>query len=327
MAGIHRLLKLDPPSLRRADVAAMSGVPREESLRWWRAMGFPEVPEDEPAFSAQDVDMVRRLHTLLDADLVDDDDVLRLARLMGASFSRIADAQLAVIDEHLASQQARPEETRQERLSAMLLGADTDALDFIEHSMLYVWRRHLLTALSHWLSIEEDDTEQAVGFADLSGFSRVSKKVSRAELTDIIENFETAAFDVVSAHDGRIVKLIGDEVMFVTPTIDEALAISLDLMSRLEPIDLVPPIHCGLAHGPSVTVGGDVFGPTVNLASRLTEVARADSIAMPLDVGRHLLDRDDLDVRRVHRAYDLKGVGRTQILVVRAPRPRSPEPD
>ena len=112
-------------------------------------------------------------------------------------------------------------------------------------------------------------------------------------------------------------KLIGDEVMFVADSFDGAIEISLDLISRLRPIDALPPLHCGIATGPTVLVGGDVFGQTVNLASRLTDQARPDSVAVTRRDGQHLLDRDDLDVRAPHRSVDLKGVGRMHILAIR----------
>ncbi len=315
---MHRLVNLDPPVLRRAEVAEMGGVSPDDSIRWWRAMGFPEMPDDARAFGTQDVDMVRQLNSLLVVGLVEDEDILRLARLMGAAFSRLADAQIAVIDDFLASLPgADPGQSRRSRLSALVADEDADVLAFLEDSVAYVWRRHLLAAIGRWLSVDDDATEQAVGFADLSGFSRLTKRVSSTELADTIEAFESVAFDVVSAHEGRVVKLIGDEVMFVTPDLDEAIAIAIDLLDRLEAVDIVPPVHCGVAHGPTVTVGGDVFGPTVNLASRLTEVARPGTIAVDRAAEAHLDGRADLHVRRVRRHYDLKGVGRTSVLLVR----------
>ncbi len=195
----------------------------------------------------------------------------------------------------------------------------SDAIDFVESAMNYVWRRHLLAALAQSLSVGEDDGLRTVGFADLSGFSRISKKASAEEITEIVEIFETTAFDVVSAHGGRVVKLIGDEVMFVANSFDDAIEISLDLISRLRPIEALPPLHCGVATGPTVLVGGDVFGSTVNLASRLTDQARPDSVAVTRRDGQHLLDRDDLDVRAPHRSFDLKGLGRMHILAIRRP--------
>jgi adenylate cyclase len=315
--AVYELLDLDPPTLRKADVEALTGVDHERSVRWWRAMGFPEVPDHEQAFREEDVEMVKRLDTLLRQDVVDDDEVMRLARLMGASFSRLVDAQLDVIDELLA----RPDEngTRPQRidLAALAAAAETDIMATLETTLLYVWRRHLLAAISQRLTVEQEQGEQAVGFADLSGFSRVSKKATSREISEIIDRFESVAFDVVSAHRGRLVKLIGDEAMFVTRTLDDAVAIGVDLIARLEPIEIMPAVHCGIAYGPTVTVGGDVFGPTVNLASRLTDVARRGTIALPSELAGRLGEGDTFDVRRVRRTYDLKGAGRTTILAVR----------
>ena len=85
-------------------------------------------------------------------------------------------------------------------------------------------------------------------------------------LAELVDEFEETAFDVVSANGGRAVKLIGDEVMFVADSLPIAVDIGLDIAERLHAIDDMPRIHCGIAYGPIVTVGGDVFGLTANLA-------------------------------------------------------------
>ena len=262
---------------------------------------------DELAFGETDLAVVQRLKALLDDGVIEDADILRLARLMGASFSRLANAQLGVFAEGIAQGGRR-------QLSD---GSDYDIVSFVETTMNFVWRRHLLAALAQGLRAGEVRAPQAVGFADLSGFSRISKHATQEEITEIVETFESMAFDVVSSHDGRVVKLIGDEVMFVSGTIDDAVEIALDLITRLAPIDTVPPVHCGIAFGETVRVGGDVFGPIVNLASRLTKIARAGTVAVPRADGMHLLGREDLDARWVRRPYDLRGVGRTRIVSIR----------
>ena len=96
---------------------------------------------------------------------------------------------------------------------------------------------------------------------------------------------------------------------------------------------LIPTIILGgLAIGCTIWVytrGGDVFGPTVNLASRLTGVARPDTLVVPRTDGKHLLERDDLDARAVRRPFDLKGIGRTRLISVRPldePVSAAPEP-
>jgi adenylate cyclase len=317
VAGLSRMVGLDPPVYRRRDMEERVGVTHEEMVRWWRAMGFAEVPEDVVAFVDTDVQMARRLLSMVGADLLDDDAVLRLARLLGASFSRIAEAQAAVLDDILLSMPAGdPDLSPWDRIQALERDPDTSLLALLEDSLVYVWRRHLVAALSRWLGAEEDLSECAVGFADISGFSKLTRELTSPELAEIIDAFETAAFDVVSARGGRVVKLIGDEVMFLADTLEDGVDIGLDLLDRLadrpEPVQL----HCGVAFGPTITVGGDVFGPTVNLASRMTDVARRGKVVIPRE---HLLaveDRADLETHRVRRVFDLKGIGRTRLATV-----------
>ena len=312
-AEAYRLARLETPTLRRRDVAERTGVEPERTLRWWRALGFAEVADDEYAFRDEDVEVVRSLRVLLESGVVDDADILRLARLMSALFSRLVDAQLDVLDLSTARDGDRGGPSLDE-----LAAAEIDIFGFMERTMAYVWRRHLLSAIGRRLSVENSEHGQAVAFADLTGFARFTKEASPEQLSHVIETFEQAAFDVVSSHDGRVVKLIGDEVLFVVDTLDQAIDASLELIDRLEGVDGIPPVHCGVAYGPTITVGGDVFGPTVNLASRLTSVARPGSVAVPRNGSEHLLERADLDVRKVRRSYDLKGIGRTSILAVRS---------
>jgi adenylate cyclase len=322
VAAVRRLLRLEPPTLDRDEVAELTGVPHDRSVRWWRAMGFPEVAPGEKAFRPRDVEMVERLLDLMRADIVDEDEVLRLARLMGATFSRLVEAQLDVIDEIFTSSEPGGSSRRID-IDALAAASDTDIVETLETTLLYVWRRHLLAALGRRLNVDEEGGDEVIGFVDLSGFSRVSKKATSTQIAAIIETFETVAFDVISAHEGRVVKLIGDEVMFLTRTVDDAVAIGLELVTRLAPDPIMPGVHCGIAAGPTVTVGGDVFGPTVNLAARLTDVARSGTIAMPAELLDELTDPANLDIRRVRRTYDLKGVGRTSIIAIRPPRRRA----
>ena len=293
-------------------------------MRWWRALGFAAVDDDDVAFRDADVDVVRELGVLVETGVVDDADVLRLARLMSSLFSRLVEAQLDVLELGVGADDAPGADP--ERRLGELAAADVDIFAFMEKTMAYVWRRHLLGAIGHRLSVDKTELGQAVVFADLSGFARFTKQATAEEIGRVIDTFEAVAFDVVSVHEGRVVKLIGDEVLFVVDTLDAAIATGLDLIERLANADGVPSVHCGIAFGPTITVGGDVFGPTVNLAGRLTKVARSGTIAVPRSGNEYLLERDDLDVRKVRRSYDLKGIGRTSILAIR-PLPHDPDED
>jgi adenylate cyclase len=272
-------------------------------------MGFAEIPEDEVAFTDDDVEMARRLMTLTGSGIIDDDAVLRMARLFGASFSRIAEAQAAQLDELATAGEDLP-------------------VELFAESMMYVWRRHLGAALGRWIDADEDHRELAVGFADVSGFSKLAKQLEPEELASVVDAFETTAFDVVSTHGGRVVKLIGDEAMFVADDVPTAVDVGLDLMDAVGSLPVPVALHCGIASGPTVTVGGDVFGSTVNLASRLTDVARKGRVVLPREAAAELLDRDDLTVHRVRRVFDLKGFGRTRLVTVtRNAAPDGPDGD
>ena len=324
---LHRTVGLETPSLRRADVEVATGVPSERSIRWWRAMGFPEVSDDDVAFSDLDVDLVRRIEQLEEAGLVADDDVARVARILGVSCQRIAEAQLALVDEMLARfPDADPEVLHRDRLRRLFDQDDPTLMALLERGVVYVWRRHMLAALGRRLDADDDAAHTdvaAVGFADLSGFTKFSKHLSPEELTAVIDTFEAAAFQVVAGTDARVVKLIGDEVMWVAPTLDRAVRVALDLRDHLadsgavsDDVAAMPPLHCGVAVGPTVAIGGDVFGATVNLASRLTSIARRGTVVVPRADADQLVDVPGLVVRPARRSYTLRGIGDVRIAVV-----------
>jgi adenylate cyclase len=96
-----------------------------------------------------------------------------------------------------------------------------------------------------------------------------------------------------------------------------AVDVGLELAARLSVIPNMPEIHCGIAYGPAVVVGGDVFGPTANLAARLTTIARRGTIVIPRSSVDQLAGRDDIEFLRVRRRFDLKGIGDTRIVAIR----------
>ncbi len=318
VASLYRIVGLDPPGYRREDVARLTGIAHERSVKWWRAMGFPEVPEDIPAFADVDIQMLRRLGAVSDAGMVDDESILRLARLLGASFSRIAEAQMVAVEQIVADAAlATTDMSDSERADAIAGALDESVLDMLEGSLIYVWRRHLLAALGQRLETEDTAAECAVGFADLCGFTKLSQRVSPHQLANLVDKFEEIAFDVVSSYGGRTIKLIGDEVMFVADSLPIAVDIGLDIADRVDTIRDLPAIHTGIASGPTVAVGGDVFGPPANLASRLTTIARPGTIVITRGAVAQLSERDDLEIRDVHHTFDLKGIGETRVAAVR----------
>ncbi len=133
-------------------------------------------------------------------------------------------------------------------------------------------RRQIIGSASQMWSTDEDRAAvtllRTVGFADLVGYTSASASMSVRELTAILAQFEERTAEVVYQGNGQIVKTIGDEAMFVTEDAVDACRIAIDLTKKFAQVGL-PPIRVGLAAGEVVSLGGDVFGPTVNLAARL----------------------------------------------------------
>ena len=138
-----------------------------------------------------------------------------------------------------------------------------------------VWRRHLQVAARRRLlrGDAEDGPGQVVGFADLVGFTALAQQVTDEELAEVVDQFERLAYDVVVAGGGRVVKMIGDEVMFLVDDPVFAAEIALGLAEASRDAAELSDVRVGLAVGPVIEREGDAFGATVNLASRATAIA------------------------------------------------------
>ncbi|HEX8854076.1 MAG TPA: adenylate/guanylate cyclase domain-containing protein, partial [Thermoleophilaceae bacterium] len=146
-------------------------------------------------------------------------------------------------------------------------------------------RRHLIAARRTLLGEAADtgyETQRlAVGFVDLVGSTALAQQLSTRELGAVLTEFETLAADIVAAAGGRVVKLIGDEVLYTAADPRSACRIAVEMTSRLADHPRVPPARAGVASGEVLLRDGDVFGPTVNLAARAVKVARPGEVVIP----------------------------------------------
>jgi adenylate cyclase len=296
--------------LTRLEVAERAGIALEEAQAFWRSLGFADVGDDEAIFTEADVEVLKRVKTLIDSGVIDRDLALQMTRVMGRATAQIAAAQLdtarrAVGAESLAS------------LTPILSGAP-GLIDDLEKWIVHIWRRHFAAevkrAAMHIATGEEDTA--VVGFADLVGFTGISQQMDEAELAAAVSRFETIAVEVVGRHDGRVVKMIGDEVMFEAIAPKGGADIALDLVDAIQADDTLPDVRVGLAWGPASRNQGDLFGTAPNLASRLVDEAYPSSVLVSDSIHDALAETPGYAFKGV-RPRNLKGFGRTRYWVLR----------
>lgn len=300
------------------EVAREAGVEPGQAKQLWRALGFPPVADDERLFTRSDIEIVRAVRALVELQSASPDDLLRLTRVIGQSLARVADAQVTAAAERL--QQLRTEAVSDETVVADLVGRIEALAPNLEQFLGYVWRRHLLAALRRRSATPSAaDRTLTIGFADLVGFTAMSQALDPHELAVMVDRFEALAYEHIPERGGRVVKMIGDEVMFAVDEGAFAADIAVALVGALEQEADLPGVRIGLASGPTLSWEGDLYGPTVNLASRLVNIARPNTVLISDELGNLLRDDPRFDLRHL-RPVNLQGIGRVRPWVLRRAR-------
>jgi adenylate cyclase len=284
--------------LSREEVAHQVGVPIEEATAVWTAMGFAEVPAGEPAFTELDVAALRTALDLRDSGVVDPETLLVLARAMGQGLARLAEAQVEVFRDQAV--RVPPEEAE-----AAALTAAAEVLPRLERLVVHVWRRQFAAATERSFAALATDghPELAVGFVDLVGFTQTSRDSDAGDLQRLLERFERETSLRVTSYGGRVVKTLGDAVLYVADSVVGAAEVALETVAAHEQDETLPEVRAGLALGPVLTRLGDVFGEPVNLASRLTDEARPSSVLVDRTAAAALADDPSYRlVRLQHRS-------------------------
>ncbi|MCX6398521.1 MAG: adenylate/guanylate cyclase domain-containing protein [Propionibacteriales bacterium] len=261
------------PQYNQEQVAELAGVPVVVARELWNLLGFAHVPEDAVAFTEADVQALRLTKDLVAVGILSPERQSSLVRTWGRSFARLADWQVALLADVAVETGADPADG--------LLAISGQVMPLVEDLQSYVWRRHLTSAASRMLAETSSGPTSmlAVCFVDIVGYTSRSRTLSDRELVTWLEDFESAVLTLAVDHGGRIIKNIGDELLIVADDPAAMAAIAVELTRRgADPDDPFPAVRAGLAYGDVVTRLGDVFGPTVNIAARLTSVARPSSV-------------------------------------------------
>lgn len=312
VAELRRRLLGD--SISRERLAAADDIPA--ARRFWRALGFPEPQAwGELELTNADLDALDKMNSLVSRGVFDLDLALAMTRAIARSTDRLAVWQAQLVAETLQDQNGEAADIAASgpEAAAALLASFGELADELEPLMSYAWRRHLVGALTRIASDAAPDdpgtgTVRAVGFADLVNFTAVVRRASERQLAAMVQRFEQLASDIVTAHDGRVIKTVGDEVLFVAVEPLAGTAIALDLVDAMAEEPMLPQVRVGVAFGQVLSRMGDVFGTTVNRASRLTAVAPSGRVLVDESLAARLASLSGFDLHPLRRRH-LRGIG------------------
>ncbi|MEO6019143.1 MAG: adenylate/guanylate cyclase domain-containing protein [Knoellia sp.] len=320
-AEIEEKLLGRPATMGRREISREAAVSVMSARKLWHALGFQIVDDEEVMFTEADLDALVRVSDLIRDNDLDEDLALAMARAFARTSDRLAVWQTQLVAEYLTPPEQEAEIGEKDARSLPDRGVAeasatliVDIVDQLEPLMVYVWRRHLTSAITRMLADARDTDHdpsaplRVVGFADLVNFTSLVRRMTERQLGTLVQRFEELASDVVTTHGGRVIKTVGDEVLFVHADANAAAAIGLDLVDAMGEDPLLPEVRVGMAFGKTISRLGDVFGTTVNRASRLTAVTPPGRVFVDDEVARMLGALSGFSMIEQRRRH-LRGIG------------------
>jgi class 3 adenylate cyclase len=284
------------------DAAARAGLDLEFIERFWRAVGFPVPDPDEAAVLVGEADVFAGLKAGI--DFFGEEVTIQLARVLGSAAARVADTAVSSFVVNVAPTAVQHDPSGVELARA---NAEATALLPILVAGFDVLLRHHLYIARRFGEVEEPGIDlqmRSIGFADLVGSTALSSRLDIADLARALSEFDAIATDVVSSKSGRVVKLIGDEVMFAAASPRQAVDIALDLIDTFRDHKVLPPVRAAVTTGRVVAREGDYTGPVVSCAARAVKLARVGALLVDTETQQAL--GEDLRIRRAG-AFAMKG--------------------
>ena len=265
-AGTHRSLRA---------VATAAEIPLPVAVGFLHAAGLAVEDVDAPSWYSSDVEWMRATHAA--AALFGEDAVLMLLRRAGGAVAQLAAAASSVFRVNMVEQNdvADPMTVIDRNLATRPL------IDLLLDVIAQLYRYHSR------LSFREDGVaagtfaevrSMSVGFVDLASSTEIGSLLSATELARAINDFNRASFDLATRRGARIVKTIGDEVMFVALDATAVASAAIDLVEYFSRHEVFTAARAGIATGDVLEQDGDCYGPVVNRAARFVAAAPDGSV-------------------------------------------------
>ncbi|MEM8618632.1 MAG: adenylate/guanylate cyclase domain-containing protein [Actinomycetota bacterium] len=294
--------------MSQADAAARAGLDPERFDQLATAFGFVTLDHDPPGdrrFTTDEIELFSILASL--TSIFSHDEAVSVVRVIGSSFARLGEAFVSMFLVDVESPHMRAGDT--ELMLAHKIYDATALLDGLTARLDPVLRRHVLQAIERGrhgtVGVERLLYRNAIAFVDLVGFTPVSSDLDAPELATFLREFEGEAHDVATRCGARLVKVIGDEVMFAAPDANAACLAASTLMAGFGAGSTRVVPRAGVAFGDVLTRSGDYYGAVVNLASRLVDHAVPGEVLVTEAVTVAATDcRFDVAGRRVVKGFD-----------------------
>ncbi|ASE12400.1 adenylate/guanylate cyclase domain-containing protein [Kocuria rhizophila] len=310
--------------LRRREAAKEAGLSTASARKIWRALGFPNLTDDDVYFTGEDVRALRVVSDMVQNGALSEEAALSLARSVAQLTDRMVVWQIeALVEDMVAHRDMTDARARRELLTLLpeLLGPLQQLLD-------YAWRRQLSAAVQRLaMRGERPDGStvilhdaapdvggaalplaRGVGFADLVSYTSLSRQMNERTLANLVQRFEKRCAEVISIGGGRVIKTIGDEVMFLSETPEGGAQISLALARIIKEDPLLPQARVAFVWGRVLPRLGDLYGPTVNLASRLVALTEPGGVVVDESTAR-VLRGDERFVLDPQPTRNVRGFG------------------
>lgn len=301
----HRLLGAER-TLTYREMAREMGVSTHSARKLWRALGFPNLDDDVKAFTQADAEALATMVGLVREGYLNEETAISLTRSVGQMTDRMVVWQIeALVEDKITNQQLSDAVARSQVVETL-----PELIEPIQRLMGYAWRRQLSAALqrltvrvesglaasSRGRTGDEHDAPlplaRAVGFADLVSYTSLSRQMNERTLAQMVQRFESKCAEIISIGGGRLVKTVGDEVLYNAETPEAGAEIALALAETIAADDVLPQARVSVVWGRVLSRMGDIYGPTVNLAARLTSLADPGTILVD-SVTASALERND----------------------------------
>jgi adenylate cyclase len=271
---IETLFQPGPNLYTAEEMADRLNLPVEYVVRVRRALGFTDPEPGDRIGGDADINTIRNLMEGAGDFRVALDRVRTAAGPMSRTADAIALAFSVGIGEQLeagADQFVIADEVIVDSDPAHILGM-----------LVHVLRRELTGAvrrirLDHAATQTQLTIETGIGFVDLVGYTELMLTLDEAETVELVRRIESVGYDEVARLGGSVVKMVGDGLLFRAPTPEQTVEIAVALVGKAGK-NGVPEARAGVTWGPVVRLHGDLFGPNVNLASRLMAEAETGTV-------------------------------------------------